>query len=77
MDDFVKHGDEILKKSMMTSGESTMLDVIRHFVNAKWAPSPRREKALYYVISGHALMEAGLREMAEEAFARSKSVKKH
>ena len=70
----VKHGDEILKKSMMTSGESTMLDLMRHFVNAKTAPPPRRQKALYYVISGHALKEAGLEEIAEEAFERSKSV---
>ena len=71
MDDLVKHGDEILKKSMMTSGESTMLDLIRHFVNAKTDPPPRRQKSLYYIISGHALNEAGFEEMAEEAFARS------
>ena len=70
MDDLVKHGDEILKKSMMTSGESTMLDLIRHFVNAKSA-TPRSEKALYYLIARHALKQAGLEEMALAAFARS------
>ena len=70
MDDMVKHGDEILKKSKMTSGESTMLDLIRHFVNAKSA-TPRSEKALYYLIARHALKQAGLEEMALAAFARS------
>ena len=77
INDLVKHGDEILMKSMMTSGESTMLDLIRHFVDGNGAVSPRKDKALYYVISGHALKEAGLEELAEEAFARSESVTKH
>ena len=66
----VEHGDEILKKSMMTSGESTMLDLIRHFINTKTA-TPRSEKSLYYRIARHALKQARLEEMAVAAFSRS------
>ena len=74
LNDMVKLGDDILKKSMITSRKSAMLDLIRHFFHAKTAPLPRKDKALHYIISGHALKEAGLETMAEKAFAQSKIV---